>query len=152
MKFFLAGIMQGSRLDNGIHSQDYRKIIRSTLALQYPDIELVCPFEMHPNSVAYDAATGKRTFLDTIAIAAACDAVIAYVPEASMGTAIEIWEAYQAGKPVYTISPLASNWALRFLSTQLFHDLQEFVDFVIRGGMGPCGATNPAGTPEPQEP
>jgi len=135
VKFFLAGIMQGSRLDNGIHSQDYRKAIRSALAMRSSDIELVCPFEMHPNSVSYDDATGKRTFLDTIEIAAACDAVIAYVPEASMGTAIEIWEAYQAGKPVYTISPLASNWALRFLSTCMFNNLQEFVDFVAAGGI-----------------
>ena len=141
MKVFLAGIMQGSRLDNGIHSQDYRKAIRAALAARSTDIELVCPFEMHPNSVNYDDATGKRTFLSTIEIAAGCDALIAYVPEASMGTAVEIWEAYKAGEPVYTISPLVSNWALRFLSTRMFRDVDEFVDFIATDGFGaPEGA------------
>lgn len=135
MKLFLAGLMQGSRLDNGIHSQDYRRIIRDALSSRYPDAQLLCPFEMHPTSVDYDEETGKRTFLDLIRTAAGADAVIAYVPEASMGTAIEIWEAYKAGKPILTISPLTANWALRFLSTRMFYDMDEFVTFVREGGL-----------------
>jgi hypothetical protein len=137
VRLFLAGIMQGSRLDNGIHSQDYREVIKSALQARYQDVELFCPFETHPTSVDYDEATGKRTFLELIQTAAEADGVIAYVPEASMGTAIEIWEAYLAGKPVFTISPLSANWAIRFLSTEMFDDLDAFVGFVEAGGLDP---------------
>ncbi len=135
MRLFLAGLMQGSRLDDQIHSQDYREIIRSALAARYPDVELICPFEMHPTSVEYDEQTGRHAYLDLIRDASSADGLIAYVPEASMGTAVEIWEAYRAGKPVWTISPLMANWALRFLSTKMFHDLDEFLGFVSQGGL-----------------
>ena len=52
--------------------------------------------------------------------------VIAYLPEASMGTAIEMWEAYQHGVAVVTISPMKHNWAVKFLSHALYADLEEF--------------------------
>ena len=55
------------------------------------------------------------------------DAVIAFVPEASMGTAIEIWEAHQNGHAVITISPLSKNWAIRFLSDLIYPNLGSFL-------------------------
>lgn len=54
------------------------------------------------------------------------DVLIAFVPEASMGTAIEMWEAYKNAAVVLTISPLAVNWAVRFLSDMIYRDLPEF--------------------------
>jgi hypothetical protein len=141
LRIFLAGIMQGSRTDRGIHSQDYREAIRAEMRARYPEAELFCPFELHPNSVAYEEEMGRRTLLEEAAAAAAADGLIAYVPEASMGTAIEIWQAYQAGKPIWTISPLTANWVIRFLSTQIFPDLDAFLDFIRGGGMdGVCSA------------
>ncbi len=135
MRIFLAGIMQGSRADRGIHSQDYREAIRAAMHARYPEAELFCPFELHPNSVTYEEEMGRRTLLEEAAAAAAADGLIAYVPEASMGTAIEIWQAYQAGKPIWTISPLSANWVIRFLSTQIFPDLAAFLEFIRTGGM-----------------
>jgi hypothetical protein len=135
VRLFLAGIMQGSRTDLGIHSQDYREMIRCEILSRYPEAEVFCPFELHPNSVDYDEALGRQTLLDEAAQAAAADALIAYVPEASMGTAIEMWQAYHAGKPVWTISPLAANWVIRFLSTRVFPDLEAFLRFVRSGGL-----------------
>ena len=44
-----------------------------------------------------------------------------------MGTAIEMWEAYQHGAAVVTISPLKHNWAVKFLSHALYADEAEFV-------------------------
>ena len=44
------------------------------------------------------------------------DVVLAFLPEAWMGTAIEMWHAFHQGKAVVTISPLAHNWAVQFLS------------------------------------
>ena len=52
--------------------------------------------------------------------------LVAFVPEASMGTAIEMWEAYQHGAAVVTISPLRHNWAVKFLSHALYADLASF--------------------------
>ena len=105
------------------------------IGARYPEVEVFCPFELHPNSVNYDEAMGRQTLLDEAAQAAAADALIAYVPEASMGTAIEMWQAYQAGKPVWTISPLSANWVIRFLSTRVFPDLDAFLQFVRSGGL-----------------
>ncbi len=52
--------------------------------------------------------------------------LVAFVPEASMGTAIEMWEAYQHRAAVITISPLKHNWAVKFLSHALYADLAAF--------------------------
>ena len=54
------------------------------------------------------------------------DVLIAYVPEASMGTAIEIWEAWKNGALVLAISPMDQNWAIRFLSHAIYPDLESF--------------------------
>ena len=54
------------------------------------------------------------------------DVLLAFVPEASMGTAIEMWEAYQHGAAVITISPLEHNWAVKFLSHALYVDMPAF--------------------------
>jgi len=54
------------------------------------------------------------------------DVLIAFVPEASMGTAIEMWEAWKNKAVVITISPLKVNWAVRFLSHAIYPDLLAF--------------------------
>lgn len=59
--------------------------------------------------------------------------LVAFVPEASMGTAIEMWEAYQHDCVVLTISPLRHNWAVRFLSHEVFTDYEAF-EAAVRGG------------------
>ena len=43
-----------------------------------------------------------------------------------MGTAIEMWEAYQHGAAVITISPLKHNWAVKFLSHAIYLDMATF--------------------------
>ena len=57
-----------------------------------------CVFEMY-----WRLRGLERTLLEMAEEAARADVLIAYVPEASMGTAVEIWEAYRAGKPILTI-------------------------------------------------
>jgi hypothetical protein len=61
--------------------------------------------------------------------------VVAYVPQASMGTAIEMWQAYQAGVPLVTISPLAANWVVRHLSDVVLPDLCAFQSWIASGGL-----------------
>ena len=60
------------------------------------------------------------------------DIIIAYIPSASMGTAVEIHEASKAGKIVYTISPLSSNWVIRLYSTEVFSSINDFQQFFIK--------------------
>ena len=50
-----------------------------------------------------------------------------------MGTAIEMWNAYQNNVPVYTISPLTENWAVSSLSERVFPDMAAFAAFVASG-------------------
>jgi hypothetical protein len=58
--------------------------------------------------------------------AAESDLVIAYVPTASMGTALEMYSAYLAGVPVVAISPLATNWVINALARRVYPDLGSF--------------------------
>jgi molybdopterin converting factor small subunit len=132
-RVFIAGIMQGSRRENSLLEQDYRRTIAEILQQHLPDIEIVDPRALHPNSVDYDGEAARRTLIDLAKQAGRADVVIAFVPEASMGTALEMWEAYQQQRPVYTISPLIHNWVVKSLSTQVFEDLAAFRAFVTSG-------------------
>ena len=135
MRFFISGIMRGSRPDKGICDQDYRKIIKAIIKARLPEAEVIDPLELHPDSVDYRPEEGKRVLLEMAEEAARADVLIAYVPEASMGTAIEMWRAYRAGRVVLTISPLAENWVVKFFSTRVFPTLQDFEAFVADGGL-----------------
>jgi nucleoside 2-deoxyribosyltransferase len=97
------------------------------------NVEVIDPFELHPNSVAYDTAEARRTLIALAQTASQSDVVVVYVPEASMGTALEMWEAYRGGKPIFAISPLAYNWVVRCLATRVFADIDEFGVFVASG-------------------
>ena len=134
MRFFVAGIMQGSRSDIGVHDQSYRVAIRSAIRARFADVEIIDPIELHPDAgLNYGPEEAKRVLLELAEEAARADVLIAYVPEASMGTAVEMWQAYRAGKPIFTISPLAENWVIRFLSTRVFPSLEAFESFVAHG-------------------
>ena len=135
MHIFIAGIIQGSRTDGDIETQDYRREIAQIVRRHIPGVEVLDPVELHPNSVEYGPERAKQTLLELASLAGQADAVIAYVPSASMGTAIEMWNAHQHGKPVYTISPLAGNWVVEFLSERVFTSLETFAAFVAGGGL-----------------
>ena len=133
MRIFLAGIMQGSLAKAAVHDQDYRRHIRQLLATHFPDAEIYDPFAGHSNSIEYDEETGREVFLRHNAMCRDVDVLLAFVPEASMGTAIEMWEAYQHGAAVITISPLRHNWAVKFLSHVLYDDVPQFESALTRG-------------------
>jgi len=135
MRIFIAGIMQGSREDKSICEQSYRQTIAEAILARYPAVEIVDPFALHPDSVGYEPDDGRRTFFDMNDLAAEADLLVAYAPEASMGTAIEMWQAYRAGAPVLTISPMAENWVVKFLSARVFPAMADFVAYVADGGL-----------------
>ena len=133
MRLFIAGIMQGSRLDRYIDDQDYRTAIAHAVLAHHTDIEIVDPNELHPNGVDYDDAMAKATLLEMANLASQADLLVAYVPRASMGTALEMWKAFEANVPVVTISPMAANWVIKHLSSVVLPDLDAFREWVVTG-------------------
>jgi hypothetical protein len=136
LRVFIAGIIQGSINERSIHGQDYREAIREALARWHPDWEVYCPFAEHPESLGYDDRRASEVFFRHVCQAAEADLLIAYLPEASMGTAIEMFEAVRRGRTrVVAISPMTHNWAVRFCSHALFPDLGAFLAGVEAGDL-----------------
>lgn len=134
MRFFLAGIMQGSHLGAVLHNQDYRTRLKGLLREHFAESEVYDPLADHGQSLGYDDATGRDVFYHHNRMCREVDVVIAVVPEASMGTAIEMWEAHEHGRAVVlTISPLVHNWAIKFCSHAVFPDVEAFEDAVRSG-------------------
>jgi hypothetical protein len=125
--FFIAGIMQGSFHEMALHDQSYRTELARRLSGHFPDCRVYDPLAHHANSVDYDDIQGRKTFLmHNRMCGREVDVLIAFVPEASMGTAIEMWEAHKNNAVVITISPMRVNWAVRFLSNAIYPDLPTF--------------------------
>jgi len=137
-KIFLAGIIQGSQTGRDIHDQQYRRRLRDLLERVVPGAEVYCPVANHPNSIDYDRQRARGVFLDHLARAADADIVVAFLPEASMRTAIEIWQAHRAGRIVFTISPLTENWVIKLLATRNFATLDEFERFTQSESLQQC--------------
>jgi hypothetical protein len=135
MKIFLAGIMQGSHLGAVLHNQDYRTRLKQQLEACLPEAEVYDPLADHSNSLEYDAQKGREVFFYHNDLCGKVDVVVAFVPEASMGTAIEMWEAHSHGRVVLTISPLSHNWAVRFLSDEIYPDTETFERALASGAV-----------------
>lgn len=133
MQFFIAGIIQGSISELEIHSQDYRIRIREMLKKHFPEAEVFCPVEHHPNSLYYAFEKGQRTFFDLMERAGEADVLVAFLPEASMGTAIEMWEAFQRGRVVLAVTPLRENWVVKFLADAVLDSLEGLETFITSG-------------------
>ncbi|MCK5328854.1 MAG: hypothetical protein KAR36_09635 [Candidatus Latescibacteria bacterium] len=133
MQFFIAGIIQGSISELEIHSQDYRIRIREMLKKHFPEAEVFCPVEHHPNSLYYAFEKGQRTFFDLMERAGEADVLVAFLPEASMGTAIEMWEAFQQGRVVLAVTPLRENWVVKFLADAVLDSLEGLETFITSG-------------------
>ncbi len=127
MRVFIAGVMQASLAGKGIVDQSYRNAIGEALLAKWPELDVIDPLVLHPNSVEYDDEAARETLFALVTLAASCDLVIAYVPQASMGTALEMNAAYEKGVPVIAISPLRENWVIRAMASRLFPDMEAFV-------------------------
>ncbi len=130
---FLAGVMQGSMVEKGLVGQDYRAQIKSLFQQYLPEVDLYDPLADHKNSLDYDRRTGRDVFFHHNKMCQTVDLLVAYLPQASMGTAIEMWEAYQHGAIVVSISPMKHNWVVKFLSHRIYPDLEAFAAAVAGG-------------------
>lgn len=123
MRFFLAGIMQGSYTEAILHGQEYRQRLKELLELHIPQARVYDPLAEHTDSLTYDDTTGRSVFFRHNAMCREVDVLVAFVPQASMGTAIEMWEAYQHGAAVIAVSPMVHNWTIKFLAHEIYADL-----------------------------
>lgn len=127
MKVFVAGVMQGNKKRHGIRSQEYREIIAKHLSVILPGIEIVDPDKTDPDRLKYNDKEAAEMFFRYCRIAGEVDFLIVHLPEASMGSAVEMWMAYQSKIPIVTISPLSHNWVVRLLSNKMFPDIESFL-------------------------
>jgi hypothetical protein len=129
-KIFIAGVIQGSAKDNTIHSQGYRAELAAILKKAFPESLIFDPFEGHEYSIDYDDEKGRETFMRHLNEARESDLIVAYLPHASLGTAIEIWESHGKGIPVWIISPMKTNWVVRFFSDKIFETIESFTEYL----------------------
>lgn len=127
MKVFIAGVMQGNRKDNNIHSQEYRAIITQKLSSIIDEVELIDPDLTDPDRLTYTHNQARDMFMKYCHLAGEVDLLISYLPEASMGSAVEMWMAHQNKVPIVTISPMKANWVVKLLSNIVYADLDEFL-------------------------
>jgi hypothetical protein len=135
MRVFLAGVIQGSHQGRELHDQSYRDHLKRILATYLPDAEVCCPIDLHPSAIDYGAEEQRRAFFGLIEAASQADLLVAYLPQASLGTAIEIWEAYHQGHVVVVISPIRENWVINLLADSVLPSLEAFEAFVRDGAL-----------------
>lgn len=130
MKVFLAGIIQGSLTEARIHQQDWREPVKQAILKHMPQADIYCHYSQHPNSITYDLPQIRSTLAQGNMLAAKCDVLVAYLPSASMGTAIEMYEAHRKGAVVLAITAMAPNWVVRAYSDRIFPDIAAFEAFL----------------------
>jgi len=133
MHVFIAGVMQANRDDNKLESQNYRTRITNVLQEHVPNVQITDPWALHPNGVNYEPEQASRTFISMTKRAAEADVLLAYLPLPSMGTAMEMWEAYRAGAYIVAVSPFEHHWAIRFTSDEMLGDLDELIRAIENG-------------------
>mgnify|MGYP005848078625 CR=1 FL=1 len=135
MRVFLSGVIQGSTDGRRVEDQGYRQQLTDILRAWQPAVEIIDPWAIWPDAVGYDTEKATATLFEELALAAQADALVAYLPVASMGTALEMWCAHRAGVPIYSITPMRHNWAINALSTRVFDSIAAFAAFVQEGGL-----------------
>lgn len=133
MHVFIAGVMQGSRLDDRIDGQDYRLRIVEALEAHFPHTKVTDPWALHPDSVGYDLERMRTTFFANTSLAGEADLLIAYLPHASMGTAIEMWTAYHNNAYIVAVTPMTHNWVVRITADEVLPDLDTLLAHIESG-------------------
>ena len=125
IRVFICGIIQGSHKGIDVHGQDYRMRIRRIVEKYMPSAEVYCPVSLHPESPGYGDKKAFEVFEESVEAARESQLLIAYLPEASMGSAIEMWEARRAGVKIISITPLRENWVVRYASDLMLESIDD---------------------------
>ncbi len=130
---FIAGVMQGVRLDDQIDEQDYRLLIGRSIEENIPGAKVTDPWALNPHSVHYDEDRARETFLTMTEKAGEADILIAYLPIVSMGTAMEMWEAFRSQTYIIAVTPHVHHWAIRFTADEIVPDLKTLLGMIQNG-------------------
>ena len=147
--FFLSGVMQGKKAGQdgqsdvkgiAVVNQDYRGLIKSAIVAADDTAKIIEPWDLvgaectkiYPEGTSQadmfkDDADVRRCFQLCVDAAAASDVVISYLPEASMGSAVEIHAAMLAGKKILVVAPdlMSQNWVVRSYADLVFKSIDE---------------------------
>ena len=116
--------------------QNYRQQIADVIQKKDPQAVIVDPLDALKHRAeqmghtiddinASDEAV-RDAFTEVIEMVKDCDVIVSNLPEASMGSAIELWEAQKANLQIFTISPMKDNWTIRSVTDHNFLDLVDF--------------------------
>jgi hypothetical protein len=125
MHVFIAGVMQGARLDDRIDDQNYRVRIAEALEAHLPGVQISDPWALNPGSVDYDEDRARQTFYDMTRLAGTADLLIAYLPTVSMGTAMEMWQACQTDTYIVAVTPHKHHWAIKYTADEIVPNLES---------------------------
>ncbi len=133
LRVFIAGVMQANRHDPSMESQDYRLLLSEALRRHIPNVQLIDPWAENPNSLEYTEEQARHTFVTMTNMASEADLLIAYLPLPSMGTAMEMWQAYQANTYIIAVTPFVHHWAIRFTANEILPDLESLIGWLENG-------------------
>ena len=142
--YFLSGVMQGAKADGdgvaGTINQDYRANIKEAILSADAAATIIEPWDivgslceqLYPAGTAQsdmfrDDAHVRKAFGTVVDAAAAADVIVSYLPEASMGSAVELHAARAAGRRVLAIAPgsMAGNWVVRSYADHVFETIDQ---------------------------
>ena len=140
-RYFISGVMLGSKQKLVKHEadlvpQNYRQQIADVIQKTDPRAIIVDPLDALKHRAeqmghtideinASDEAV-RDAFMEVIEMVKDCDVIVSNLPEASMGSAVELWEARKANLQIFTISPMKDNWAIRSVTDHNFLDLLDY--------------------------
>jgi len=133
MKIYLAGVIQGSHRGASNENQCYRNSIKDIILRYHPYAKIICPWELFPNSAMAGTQRMHEIIDGCVDHAKKADIVVAYLPVASMGTAVELWESYHIGIPNIIISPMQNNLLIQKVANVLVRDMEQFEKRVLKG-------------------
>ena len=151
--YFLSGVMQGARASGdgfaGVVSQDYRAEIKAAVLAADGEARVIDPWELikplaaelYPAGTARDemfheAAHVQRGLALVTDAAADADVVVSYLPEASMGSALELHAARAKRRLVYVVAPgkMARNWVVVSHADRIFESIEQLAGWLRGGG------------------
>eukprot|EP00929_Paragymnodinium_shiwhaense_P013943 TRINITY_DN121795_c0_g1_i1.p2 TRINITY_DN121795_c0_g1~~TRINITY_DN121795_c0_g1_i1.p2 ORF type:complete len:165 (+),score=40.13 TRINITY_DN121795_c0_g1_i1:123-617(+) len=147
--YFLSGVMQGQKTNGtnieGTVNQDYRQIIKDAVLaadatakvvepwdLVFAEVAKIYPKDTPQADMFKENAHVRQCFGLCVDAAAAADVVISYLPEASMGSAVEIHAARAAGRQILIVAPgsIARNWVVRSYADHIFESIDELQEWL----------------------
>lgn len=146
-RYFISGVMLGSKqkLDKAatdLAPQNYRQHIADVIRKVDPLAVIVDPLDAVKNRAERMGQTFDQintsdeavrdAFTEVVEMVKDCDVIVSNLPEASMGSAVELWEARKANLQIFTISPMKDNWTIRTVTDHNFSDLTDFQENLHR--------------------